>query len=136
MSRVSRCCCEQGRTGHLAYRANNARWAVQYWGRLGPFGGQQVHQNALKCLKNRLCVELHSAPRFFRHFGASPSHNARAELWSQSAPGCEEPVLRSCSALIGYSQKPSFLSLWRVCFISQLGCEIKPEIQSYFFPSV
>ena len=39
----------QGRTGHLAYRAY-ARWAVQYWGRLGPFGALQMHQHALKCL--------------------------------------------------------------------------------------
>ena len=28
---------EQGRIGHLAYRAY-ARWAVQYWGHLGPSG--------------------------------------------------------------------------------------------------
>ena len=42
----------QGRTGHLAYRAY-ARWAVQYWGRSGPFGALKMHQNALKCLLGR-----------------------------------------------------------------------------------
>ena len=36
----------QGRTDHLAYRAY-ARWGVQYWGRLGPFGALIMHQNAL-----------------------------------------------------------------------------------------
>jgi len=38
----------QGRTGHLTYRAN-ARWAVQYWGCLGPLGALKMHQNTLKC---------------------------------------------------------------------------------------
>jgi len=98
---------EQGRTGHLAYRAY-ARWTVQYWGRSGafwgpknepkcpsiPFRALKMHQSALKCLKNCLCGE---SPRggfwgILGHFGASLGHNAWAKLWSQSAPVCEPPI--------------------------------------------
>ena len=51
----------QGRTGHLAYRANGLGlgFSIQYWGCLGPFGALQMHQNTLKCpLGPYKCIEM------------------------------------------------------------------------------
>ena len=62
---------QPGRTGHLAYRAC-ARWAVQYWGCLGPLG-------ALKYTKHRPAaagVVRFATQAILGQLGASLGQNA------------------------------------------------------------